>query len=175
MLKSRNVEKCLLLLPLRRSRKNFLTATLWRKIGNISLLPFFSWWRVGFFLHFHRSRVNLFSSSEKFHQRAGEIFKYRNCHSFNVESISGLLALHLRMLPLDHRVTSIFGKKKLFLNRLVIKDLWRKNQNYWRDSLPSETTRMLRELFGQINLTYNYINTPWRGSNPTWRKHLKKM
>ena len=46
-----------------------------------------SGWRVGFTLHFHCSRVNFFGSSEKFHQRAGEIFKYRKCHSFDPGSI----------------------------------------------------------------------------------------
>ena len=51
--------------------------------------------------------------------------------------------------------TSIFGKKLLFFfNRLVVRDLWWKSQNYWRDSLPSETKETLPELFGQIYLTY---------------------
>ena len=40
---------------------------------------YFLW--VGFILHFHCSRVNLFGSSEKIYQRAGEIFKCRKCHS----------------------------------------------------------------------------------------------
>ena len=71
--------------------------------------------------------MNLYGSSEKFHQRA---------------------------------VTSIFDKKLLFLNWLVIRDLLRKSQNYWGDSLPSETTRTLQYIFGQINLTYK-LYTPW--------------
>ena len=37
----------------------------------------------------HFSRVNIYGSFEKFHQRAGEIFKYRKCHSFEPGSNPG--------------------------------------------------------------------------------------
>ena len=82
-------------------------------------------------LLFHCLRVNLFASSEKFHQRTREIFKYRNA-IVSTEDPSQVLSRRSR----------------------VIRDLWWKSQIYLQNSLPSETTRTLQELFGQINIIF---------------------